>query len=827
MWPLVLVLLVAATPQETALYRVVRASFADRLYDLAGRQSAEFLQKYPQSEHAEAVTLLLAQSQYQRDEIAECLATLRQGLDKWPAGSQRDEFLFLQGEAQVKAGRHGEAATSYQQVLDQFPGSKLRPKARYGLAFAQFKQQQFDAALATVKLLAGDGSAADLDAVTRLLTGQILLAQGQVDGARHEFLAIIESFAGTSAFYEAHYWLAESLAQQREFGPAMARYRVVTEAAQGGNAKLTDVPLVARSWFGRGWVHWQLGEFTAASEAYERAATLALDPALKRDAVLKRAESSARAGETESAIAQFAEFLDEYPADSAADWTRKTIADLLAQSKQWEQALQAYNDLVASHPTSSLVAEADLQAGLCALELGKPADAKGFFQKAFTRATQPALAQKALFHLGDTHYLLKEYTSAITQYQRLVGEHPDTVYLDRALYQLGHAFWQLRNADGAITAFESLIRQLPVSPLAAPAQFQVGVINARTGQEDAARAAFAKVEANWPGTDLGFRASCAIGDSLQRDGRHQQALEKYDAIVAQNPPAAHLEQAAYSRGWCHEAMKNPAKALESFAAFIEQYPASALVPDAMFWIAQHHLSTREFLKAQEQFQLISQSHTNSPLAPDALYMAGRTANARQDYKGAIDLFESLIKAHPASAWTCQARFGQGDALTELNEFGKALNIFDTLIKDYPNCPLIAEAHGRKGDCLFTLNRYDEAVASFRVALDLAANAPAALRNQIRFKIGQCFERAEKPDDAFEFYGRIIQEAAVAPSPDEPPDRFWAGKAGLAAGSIKEQLNEWREAMTIYEKLIPLCPDLKPLLEDRIRKIRTQRGIIFP
>jgi tetratricopeptide (TPR) repeat protein len=166
-------------------------------------------------------------------------------------------------------------------------------------------------------------------------------------------------------------------------------------------------------------------------------------------------------------------------------------------------------------------------------------------------------------------------------------------------------------------------------------------------------------------------------------------------------------------------------------------------------------------------------------------------------------------------------------LTELSEFGKALNIFETLVKDYPDCPLRSEAYGRKGDCHFTMNQFDLAVASYRSALDLAATSPAALRNQIRFKIGQCFERGNKLDDAFEYYGRVLQEAAVAPSTEEPPERFWTGKAGLAAGNVKEQQGHWRDAITVYEKLIPLAPDLRPVLEDRIRKIRTQHGILFP
>jgi tetratricopeptide (TPR) repeat protein len=100
-----------------------------------------------------------------------------------------------------------------------------------------------------------------------------------------------------------------------------------------------------------------------------------------------------------------------------------------------------------------------------------------------------------------------------------------------------------------------------------------------------------------------------------------------------------------------------------------------------------------------------------------------------------------------------------------------------------------------------------------------------LRNQFLYKIGQSCEKAGKLADAFEHYSKVVYESTTSPVANAPPERFWLGKAGLAAAALKEQQQQWREAITLYEKLLPLCPDLKPLLEERIRKLRVSHFIL--
>lgn len=184
----------------------------------------------------------------------------------------------------------------------------------------------------------------------------------------------------------------------------------------------------------------------------------------------------------------------------------------------------------------------------------------------------------------------------------------------------------------------------------------------------------------------------------------------------------------------------------------------------------------------------------------------------------------MLNTFSNSTWCADARFGEGDALSELGQFEDALVVFDNLIKQFPAHPLACEAVGRKGDCLFTLTRYEEAIASYRKALDCARDT--SIRHQALFKAGQCHEKLNQFDDAIQFYTRALYETVAVPEPDEPTERFWACKAARAAANLKEQQKQWRDAITLYQKLGEICPDLKTVAEDRIRRIRVENAILF-
>ncbi len=780
------------------------------------------------------MTLQLAQAQLNQGKWQEAVTTLQDALVKWPTEKRPDSFRFWLAEAFVRGEKYAEAGSRYAEVIEKFPRSAYRAQAHYGLALAQFKQGQFDTAAETLQRLGKLGPKSQLAEETELLRGQIDLARARFEQADAVFEATIKKFPGTRTFYRAHIWLGESLARRNLFDEALKRYAVVVDAFKSQPAtagkpnKPVDAQLAAEASYGTGWVYWQQEKFDSSAEAFSSALGSAQRPQLKRNALLKLGEAYVRAGKLADGVAKLKAFLQANPTDPLADEVQLAVGDLLLGNNDFAAALPEYTKLIERYPQSGLLAKANFYAGACAEKLDQTADALKFFQRAFDLAkdADAAVAEQALFKAGDVQFALGQFTDAIGSYQRLISSYPSTGLIDRAMFQLGQAYQRIRNAEAAAAAYESLVEQFPASSYAPEAQFQVGLIQVGVGKEGQARAAFAVVVTKFSQSDWTNKAALAIGESFYREGKYDEAIAEFERLIAAGPETELGQRAFYNRGWCYLQKGQADKTLAEFTEFLKKFPQSALAPDVQFWVADYYMKQKDYIKSQENYQSLVKNYPTSKLADTAQYYAARSAYARQDYKAGIELFESLLKTFPQSIWRCDARFAQGDALTELGQFDDALLLFDSLIKEFPDCYLLCEAQGRKGDCQFTLGRFDDANVSYRNALACAREADPATRYQLHYKLGEALEKAGKLNEAFEQYAKPLYETLAVPDPTAPRERFWTCKAGLAAAGIKEQQQQWREAIKLYERQLDLCTDMKPLLEDRIRRIRVEHLILF-
>jgi TolA-binding protein len=817
---------VAATPDENKMYRVAEAAFKDGLFDLAERQFTDYLKQFPDSDRADGVVLDLAQAQLKQGKWQAAVSTLQDALAKWPTERQPDSFRFWFAEALAGGGRYAEAEQRYEEVVDKYRGSAYRQQALYGLAFARFKQEHFNQAMEALDELDKLGPKVKLAQEEELLRGQLHLALKQFQQAEVILANVAGKYPNSRAAFRAHIWLGESLSSRNQFDDALKHYEVVINSYKSNPNKPVTSQLSAEAWRGEGWVFWRQEKFDNAAQAFAQALALAQDPPLKREAMLKLGEAYVHGGKLADGVAKLKAYLQWTSNDPLADEIQMTVGDLLLRNNDFSAALPEYANLVNKYPQSALLAKANFNAGWCAWKLEKISEALPYFRQAATLTKDPALVAEALFKVGDAEFALGQFADAINDYQRLISTYPDTKLIERAIFQLGQSYQRTRNAEATTHVFESLVQQYPKSDYAAEAQFNIGSIQSGIGKESEARTAFAAVVTKYPQSEWASKARLAIGESFYREGKYDEAAAEFEKLIAAAPDSELGQRAFYNRGWCYTQKGQPDKTLADFGEFLKKFPNSALAPDVQFWIADYYMKRKDYIKAQEQFQLVTKNYATSKLADSAQYMAARAAYLRQDYKTAIEIYEALLKNFPDSAWRCDARFGEGDALSELGQFADALIVFESLLKEFPDCYVAAEAQGREGDCQFTLGRFEDAIASYRKALDASQDGDPPFRNQLYYKIGQSHEKAAKLDEAFEWYSKAVYEQAAAPDPNAPPERFWMCKAGLAAGGIKEQRQQWRDAIILYQKLAELCPDMKPLLDERARKLRVEHLILF-
>lgn len=812
--PLVALLLVAAAPDESRQFRMAQAALDDKLYDVAERQLQEFLRQFPASERLDNAEYLLGRAQVGLGKWDAAVKTLQGALGRAPE-KRPDAIYYWLGEAYSGASQFALAAAQYDEVVEKFPRSANFTAALYGLAYVQLKQGQFAQANEALDKLAKSQPKGDATFDADLLRAQLHLARQEYAKAEAVLDTITQRAGTTRAFYRANYWLGESLQRRHEFTNAVSRYAVVTDAFREKPNKPVDSQLAAEAWYGAGWTQWQLGKFGAAAELFNAAFTNSVTTQLKRDALLKLAEAQVRGGRVDEGVGRLREFLKARPADPLVDEVQLAIGDLLFGAGDPASALTEYTQLIKAYPQSPTLSRAYVQAGWSAWQLRQLAAALAFFQQA--NLLQPAAVVQ--IKIADCQAALGQFPAAAASYRRVLEQFPAAPDLDRALFELGETSRRLEDPAAATVAFQRLVKEYPQSELAPQAQYSLGQILTTQGKAAEARAAFSVVANKFPTSVWASNAALAVGESYTEEGQPERAIGEFDKLTSGGLDTELAQQAFYSRGRCYALIGKPDKTLTEFLEFLKAHPQASLAPRIQYWVADEYLRQRDYLKAQAQFQALSETYTNYVDADAALYFAGRSAYARQDYKTAIELYESLVKKFPQSNWRCEARFGQGDALSELGQYDDALLVLEALTKDFPDCRFVSEAYGRKGDCQYTLTRYDDALVSYQKALDAAKTTD--LRVQVFEKLGKTYEAQKKVDDAIQAYAKAVYEATVGVTTNEPPERFWSCRAARAAANLKEQQNQWRDAITFYEKLAAQCPDLKAMAEDRIRKLRVQ------
>ncbi|MDW8344291.1 MAG: tetratricopeptide repeat protein [Verrucomicrobiae bacterium] len=826
LWPVGLLLLLGATADETRSFRLAQAAFEDRLFDFAARQLTEFLEKYPQSEYADTASLMLAQAQLRLHDPVGALETLERATRGRPPEQLSDAFLFWRAEALLHAERFADADTAYAQVLER-TASPYRPRALLGRALANLKLDRWDAAEKFLDEIPQTTRRARLLNEAQLLRAQLALGRERFEEAEQLLDDLIKRAGESLWAYRAMRWRAELLARQNRGTDALALFRMITDAYRANPGRPVEPVLAAEAWAGQGRVLLDQQQFDEAVAAYRQALDLNPPPALRRDVLLKLGEALVRANRVAEGVAQLRALLAEAPQQRGADDLQLAIADLWYAHQDYAAALSEYQRLLTTYPQSGRVAEAAYRAGWCALKLNRPAEAQTLFQKAAeTAGTNWALAAEAWFKLADTQFEAGRFAEAVASYQRVISSYDDSPLVERALLQLALTYQRMQNADASLHTLTVLLEKFPRGEHAPAAWLHIGTIHANSGREADARAAFRQLIEQFPKHSLAASARLALGESFYREGQYEAAAAEYDRLIAEQPDSPLGQRAFYNRGWCWWALGRAEQTLQEFRDFLSRYPQSPLAPEVAFWIADYHARQRDYVKAQEAFWNLHRQYPESALADDALFMAGRAAFSRQDYRQAVQLFEQLIKSYTNSSWRCDARMAQGDALTELGQFQDAALVFEAVGREFPDCYLRCEALGRRADCLYTLERYDEAVNGYRAALECAPADDLAFRNQAIYKIGQCFEKAGKLDEAADMYLRVLYETKEWPEPNRPPECFWLGKAGLAAAALREQRQQWREAITIYQRQLELCPQMREVLEERIRRIRVERFIWF-
>ncbi len=466
-------------------------------------------------------------------------------------------------------------------------------------------------------------------------------------------------------------------------------------------------------------------------------------------------------------------------------------------------ALQAFEQLHASHPPLPALAEGLLEFAQLALEDQRFDRATAILEAARALAPPASLLDRVTLLLGRSQYEARQFTAAARTFEE--ASQPGRVFADAAVFNTSLAWLQAGEKERAAAEARELHERGADPQLAGELLLEQGLVQAAGGDPEAAESLrrfmqefpqHHRISEAWVAlAELAFHAAPPQLEEARKN--LARALETKGTAVA-------MERGDYLRIWLEDAAPAPdeAKVIAAATEFLQKHAPSRFVPDVRLKLAEAFYRRGDFASAQTQFEILAQQGANSPMAEKAQFFAAQSAMhgmGEASLERALVLFDEVVKKNGELKWA--ARNEQAVIERKLGQPQDAMTLYDEVLRGEARAAEKREAMCGKADILYELGTADR--ENYRRAMQLyeqlasEKDAPPHWRNQALFKKGMCLERLEQPAEALATFYNIVEDET---RPGKQREFFWFYKAGFNAARLLEQDAKWQPAAAMYEKL---------------------------
>lgn len=547
-----------------------------------------------------------------------------------------------------------------------------------------------------------------------------------------------------------------------------------------------------------------LPEGVARREAMRRLADLLVDVGpgeSDEDAVQRQAEAAALRDSAESPVQRsgddaynrragatdlYANLLREHPGEDDNDAVRYQLARAYVNEGQPKQAVKVLQELVAKHPGSELVSEAN-------------------------------------FRTGEILFILRDFTGAESAYRRVLGSEEAGSFHQHSRYKLGWTLFKQARYSKALDEFHVLLDKLVPE-----ATYKVSDETIDTALESLDRASQNLVQDTFRVSSLAFTymdESSSISDYLaSRDKRHYEALlyakladtyfskdrfseaaNTYSQFVSSNQlhPLAPLFTFQAITAWEQGGYLNDM--LKAKADYATRFSA-----ETPFW--QTHslkLGERVIAQVRNYSAELAQHH-------HALAQQGESENDfRSNASIATVWYDNFLTQYSDDKRAPKLNFSYAELLFDLEQFRKSANQYSRTAYEYPQHALSADAGYAS---VFALNKNLEQVSNQVGSQPTPENA-ATVRQAREYLIGSSLKFADAftqhkevptvlvraAEDMLELkdYEIAIKTASRVLALQPQPNNELQYSAWLTIANAQFDSQRWAEAEAAYTSTLAL------------------------
>jgi len=432
-----------------------------------------------------------------------------------------------------------------------------------------------------------------------------------------------------------------------------------------------------------------------------------------------------------------------------------------------KEEIQQFFEIVEEKAPTPMVLPADQLASADeALFAGEIEKAHLKYQEAFTNSGEPELQSRALYGLGRTYFLERDYYAAIDAFNRILGQYPDTEFLANAYFLVGLVYEEIEEYQQAINAYSKYIEHKP------------GLIDAYVYKN--------------------------IGDTAITAGDYDQAIFNYQAALLADPDYDH-QYINLQIGKAYDGLEDYTTAIQYFNSVYNtaqddytRSTANLLSGQAYLSLGLMNEAYTQFLDSVIKFPKAYDSFTALTIlvndgVPVDEFLRGRVNYYAGSYDYAIQAFQRYLDSNPDN------NDGSADYFLGLSHYfagnpRNAVAAYDKLISNYPGNPYWTSAWDEKAYVQWAvLNEYTNAADTLLSFVNAAPTSPDAA--SFLYEAGRILERSGDLEGAANIWQRMMNEY---------PSDSQSYRALFLAGISYFRLDRYEDALSVFQRTLVLA-----------------------
>jgi len=400
---------------------------------------------------------------------------------------------------------------------------------------------------------------------------------------------------------------------------------------------------------------------------------------------LDQADDARRNGDWETAEGLFRQALSAAGDSSDGADAQLGLATTLLQAGRISEAVEAFNQLLASDPQPEQSTEAYFLRAVAHEQLGQAGEALQDYQQylSLRPGVLDAFVQEKI---GDLWRAAGAPLDAVAAYRAAVLA-PRLQSDANLRVKIGRALVEADDLDGALAEYNALAASSTDPSLLATLNFLSGLALEKKGETAAAQARYL--------------------DSVQR---FPEAYDTYSGLVRLVDAGVPVDD--YLRGY----IDHQAGAYEPAKLALDRAIASSPTAAAFYYRALASLELGDVYGAIEDLRTVVLQYPDSTQRADAWLTLARIRWTELDlYADSVDTYLDFVANLPGHAQAPAALFAAGRVAERSGDLGRAADIWLRIPAEYPSSGEAFAAAFQGGIARFRQPAYDQALAAFQIA----------------------------------------------------------------------------------------------------------------